>query len=141
MTTPPPEPPQEPPMGSGGGYPPPPPPPPPPGPPPPGVPGGGAAAVPQQNQKALWSMIAGILSLLCCGIIAGAVAIFLSLQAKKEIEASGGQQTGAGMAQAGLGPWNHWSHSDDRVDSVLDLHELTRLSAQRHCVGMERQCG
>jgi hypothetical protein len=47
-------------------------------------------------------MIAGILSLLCCGIIAGVIAIILSLQAKKEIEASGGQQTGAGMAQAGL---------------------------------------
>ena len=58
--------------------------------------------MPQQNQKALWSMIAGILSLLCCGVIAGAVAIILSMQAKKEIEASGGQQTGAGMAQAGL---------------------------------------
>ena len=94
MTTPPPEPP------SGGGYPPPPPPPPPPPGPPPGVPGG-AAAVPQQNQKAMISMILGIVGLCCCGLI-GIVAIVLSLQAKKEIEQSGGQQSGAGMAQAGL---------------------------------------
>jgi hypothetical protein len=64
--------------------------------------GAGGAAVPQQNQKALWSMIAGIVSLLCCGIIVGVVAIVLSMQAKKEIEASGGSQSGAGMAQAGL---------------------------------------
>jgi len=47
-------------------------------------------------------MIAGIVSLLCCGLIVGVVAIVLSMQAKKEIEASGGQQSGAGMAQAGL---------------------------------------
>lgn len=58
--------------------------------------------MPAQNQKALWGMITGIVSLLCCGIILGVVAIVLSLQAKKEIEASGGQQSGAGMAQAGL---------------------------------------
>jgi hypothetical protein len=64
--------------------------------------GGGAAAVPQQNQKALWSMITGIASLLCCGIVLGIVAIVLSMQSKKEIEASGGTQSGAGMAQAGM---------------------------------------
>jgi hypothetical protein len=46
-------------------------------------------------------MIAGIVGLCCCGLI-GIVAIVLSLQAKKEIESSGGRQTGAGMAQAGL---------------------------------------
>jgi len=63
---------------------------------------GGGAAVPAQNQKAMWSMIAGIVSLLCCGVILGIVAIILSIQGKKEIEASGGYQSGAGMAQAGL---------------------------------------
>ncbi len=46
-------------------------------------------------------MITGIVGLCCCGLI-GIVAIVLSLQAKKEIEQSGGQQTGAGLAQAGL---------------------------------------
>lgn len=102
MTTPPPEPPAD----QGGQYPPTPPTPPPPPPPPPGppmVPGaGGAAAVPQQNQKALISMILGIVGLVCCGLVAGVGAIILSVMAKKEIEASGGQQTGASMATAGM---------------------------------------
>ena len=59
--------------------------PPPPPPPPmqggPGMPGG--YAQPQTNQKAMWSMILGNL-------------------AKKEINASGGAQTGGGMATAGV---------------------------------------
>lgn len=57
--------------------------------------------MPQQNQKALWSMIIGIVGLVCCGL-AGIVAIILSVQSKKEIEASGGQQSGSGLATAGL---------------------------------------
>ena len=63
--------------------------------------------VPQQNQKALWSMITGIGSIplvLCCGLFGialGATAIVLGLNAKGEIARSGGMQTGAGMAQAG----------------------------------------
>ncbi|TCI99792.1 DUF4190 domain-containing protein [Aeromicrobium sp. IC_218] len=83
-----------PPYGSGGDVPP----------PPPGGYGygdGGYGAPPEQNKKALWSMILGIVGLLCCGI-AGIVAIVLSNTAKKEIAASGGRQTGAGMATAGL---------------------------------------
>ena len=63
--------------------------------------GGYGGGAPEQNKKALWSMILGIVGLLCCGV-AGVVAIVLSTQAKKEIEASGGRQTGAGMATAGL---------------------------------------
>jgi len=58
--------------------------------------------VPSSNQKALWSMILGIASLFCCGVITGAAAIILSQQAKREIAASGGMQTGAGQAQAGF---------------------------------------
>jgi len=105
-------PPPEQPDDSGSTPPPPPPPPPPPygtppaygAPPPPGYgyPAGGAYAVPQGNKKALWSMIVGILSLICCGIVTGIVAIVLSQQAKREIAASGGMQTGAGQAQAGF---------------------------------------
>jgi len=113
----PPPPPQEP--DDSGSIPPPPPPPPAPpygsapppygapqpgyGAPPPGYgyPGGGMA-VPSSNQKALWSMILGIVSLFCCGVITGIVAIVLAQQAKKEIAASGGMQTGAGQAQAGF---------------------------------------
>jgi Domain of unknown function (DUF4190) len=46
-------------------------------------------------------MICGIVSLVCCGLV-GIAAIILSVQGKKEIESSGGQQSGAGMATAGL---------------------------------------
>jgi hypothetical protein len=75
--------------------------PPPPGYQPPPAPGGYGAA-PEQNKKALWSMILGIVGLVCCGIFAGIPALILSSLAKKEIAASGGQQTGSGMATAGL---------------------------------------
>lgn len=79
---------------AGGDYPPP---------PPGGMPApGGHGMPPKQNKKALWSMILGIISPLCCGIVLGPVAIILSRQAKTEISASGGQQTGDGMATAGL---------------------------------------
>jgi uncharacterized protein DUF4190 len=96
------------------GAPPPPPPPygapPPPAPPyggpPPGYPpapgGYYGQPAPAANKKAMWSMIMGILSLICCGVVTGVVAIVLSQQAKREIAASGGMQTGAGQAQAGL---------------------------------------
>jgi hypothetical protein len=59
-------------------------------------------AVVQQNQKALFSLILGILSLICCGFVAGIPGAILGNMAKKEIEASGGVQSGAGMAQAGF---------------------------------------
>jgi len=58
--------------------------------------------VPQTNQKALWSMILGILGIVCCGIFAGIPALILGNSAKKEIAASGGAQTGDGMAKAGV---------------------------------------
>ena len=90
-------------------YPPPPPPPPggqPPPPPPPGQPYQPApqayAAAPPGNQKALISLILGIASLVCCGLIAGIPAAILGNMAKNEIAASGGTQGGAGMAQAGF---------------------------------------
>ncbi len=62
---------------------------------------GGSSPV-KRNDSALWSMVAGIVSLLCCGVLFGPVAIVLSRKATAEIAASGGRQTGAGMAQAGL---------------------------------------
>lgn len=46
-------------------------------------------------------MITGILGLLCCGPV-GIVSIILGISAKKEIETSGGTQTGGGMATAGI---------------------------------------
>jgi hypothetical protein len=71
-------------------------------PPPPPPPGAGGYAAPQTNQKALWSMILGILGVVCCGIFAGIPALILGNSAKKEIAASGGAQTGDGMAKAGV---------------------------------------
>jgi len=51
---------------------------------------------------ATWSLILGIVGLLCCGFFAGIPAMILAVQAKRQIAQSGGQQTGAGMATAGL---------------------------------------
>jgi putative exporter of polyketide antibiotics len=77
---------------------------PPPPPPPPGGYGqyGGGYAQPQTSKKAIWALVLGIVSLICCGLIAGIPALILGNSAKKEIAASGGAQTGAGMAQAGV---------------------------------------
>jgi hypothetical protein len=47
-------------------------------------------------------MILGIVSLVCCGLLAGIPAIILGHIAKNEIDASGGTQEGRGMAQAGF---------------------------------------
>ena len=83
------------------------PPPPPPGggqmpPPPPPIGNyGEPPAVPNKNSKALCAMISGIFSILCCGPL-GILALVLGLSAKKEIQASGGAQTGGGMATAGI---------------------------------------
>lgn len=81
----------------------PPPPPPPPSAPPPG-PGYGApqpGAVPENNKMAMWSMILGIVGLLCCGILTP-VALVLGIMARNQIQASGGRQGGSGMAMAGI---------------------------------------
>ena len=71
-------------------------------PPPPPEPGGYGYAAPQTNQKALWSMILGILSIVACGLLAGIPALILGSSAKKEIAAAGGAQSGEGMATAGV---------------------------------------
>jgi hypothetical protein len=78
-----------------GGYPPPP------GGFPPPAPGG-YGLPPETNKSAMWSLILGIISPLCCGIVLGPVAIALSRRGKTEIAYSRGQQTGDGMATAGL---------------------------------------
>lgn len=98
-----------------GSVPPPPPPPAGGGYPPPGAyppaPGGYEQPQAPGNQKALWSMILGIsalvTSIVCfcvyiAGIVLGVPAVILAVIAKREIEASGGQQSGAGQAKAGL---------------------------------------
>jgi hypothetical protein len=75
------------------------PPPPPPGYGPPG--GGGYGPPPGNNGKAVWSLVLGILGILCCGIL-GIPAIILGKQAQGEIDRSGGVQRGRGMATAGF---------------------------------------
>ncbi len=72
-------------------------------PPPPGAPqpyGYGGGAPQGTNKKALWSMILGILGLVCCGFFTGIPAIILSRSAKAEIARTGEQ--GSGMATAGF---------------------------------------
>lgn len=71
-------------------------------PPPPGAGGYGGYAQPATNKKAIWALVTGILSLVCCGIFAGIPALILGNSAKKEIAAAGGAETGGGMAQAGF---------------------------------------
>lgn len=73
-------------------------------PPPPDATGGYGYgyAQPKTNKKAVWSLVTGILGLICCGLVGGIPALILGNMAKKEIAASGGAETGAGMAQAGF---------------------------------------
>ncbi|WP_395658815.1 DUF4190 domain-containing protein [Nocardioides sp.] len=74
---------------------------PPPPPPQYGAPQPPYGGAPQKtNGKAIWSLVLGIVGLVCCGFIAGIPAIILGNMAKKEIDA--GQGTGRGMAQAGF---------------------------------------
>ena len=67
-----------------------------------GTPGYG---VPTNNGKAVGSLVCGIIGLLglsfCLGALIAIPAVILGPQAKREIAASGGTQTGEGMATAG----------------------------------------
>ena len=74
---------------------------PPPPPPQYGAPQPPYGGAPQKtNGKATWALVLGIISVLCCGLLAGIPAIILGNMAKKEIDA--GQGSGRGMAQAGF---------------------------------------
>jgi hypothetical protein len=61
---------------------------------------------PTTNTKATASLVTGIATLVlswCCGFgIAGVVPIVLGVKARNEIRASGGRQSGDGMALAGI---------------------------------------
>lgn len=52
------------------------------------------------NKKAVWSLVLGILGVLCCGFFTGIPALILGNMARKEIDV--GQGAGRGMATAGL---------------------------------------
>ena len=72
-------------------------------PPPPGYgqPSPYGAPVPQgTSSKAVWSLVLGILGILCCGFITGIPALLLGRSAQREIAQTG--QGGAGMAKAGF---------------------------------------
>ena len=105
-------PPGAPPPPTGGSEPPPPPPAAPPPPPPPtgGMqvpppPSGGyqpvVGAPAPTDSSATVSLVLGILSLFCCGIILGPIAYFVGNSARQRILASGGAIGGEGMANAG----------------------------------------
>lgn len=69
-------------------------------PPPPGGGMGGAPAPPPTNGKATGSLVASVLGFFCgIGFIVG---LILGYSARKEIQASGGQQGGEGLATAGI---------------------------------------
>ncbi|WP_332641882.1 DUF4190 domain-containing protein [Aeromicrobium sp.] len=74
-------------------------------PPSPGTPSASEAVL-QQNKKASWSLVLGIIGLLglCCTIggFLGIPAVVLGILGRSEIEASNGTQTGSGMAIAGI---------------------------------------
>ena len=57
---------------------------------------------PQNEPLAMWAMISGILSLVCCGCIAGLPAIVMGHMSLGKIAKSGGVLGGKGMAMAGL---------------------------------------
>ncbi len=67
-------------------------------PPPPAAPiGGGSTA---KNSLGVWSLVLGIVSILCCGLIAGIPAIILGLNSKKAGEA--GLATNGNLGQIGF---------------------------------------
>lgn len=59
-------------------------------------------APPPNDPKAIWSMVLGILSVLCCGIFAGIPAVILGHISHSNIKKSHGVLKGDGMAIAGL---------------------------------------
>ena len=56
----------------------------------------------RKSDTARNALICGILSIFCCGIILGPIAIVLALNARKEIAKGRGALSGDGMATAGL---------------------------------------
>jgi len=57
---------------------------------------------PSRNQKAVWSLILGVLGIWPLMFVGSIVALVLGRMAKSEIRQAGGAQTGLGMAKAGV---------------------------------------
>jgi Domain of unknown function (DUF4190) len=62
--------------------------------------GAGYGVVPRPSTKATVALILSIVGLLLCPLLFSLIGLVLASQAKREIAASGGSLTGAGMAQA-----------------------------------------
>ncbi|MSW46635.1 MAG: DUF4190 domain-containing protein [Actinobacteria bacterium] len=60
------------------------------------------AQVAPSSNEAIWSLVLGILSITCLGLIAGIPAVILGSIAKRKIAESGGVIRGQGLATAGL---------------------------------------
>jgi hypothetical protein len=61
----------------------------------------GVAAPPTDSQATV-SLVLGILSVFCCGIVLGPVALFMGNASRRRIDASGGAVGGYGLATAGM---------------------------------------
>lgn len=59
-------------------------------------------AMKQTSAGAVWSLVLGILSMVCLGPLAAIPAIICGHTSRTKIRASGGRLTGDGMALAGL---------------------------------------
>jgi type II secretory pathway pseudopilin PulG len=59
-------------------------------------------APPPNDKKAVWSMVLGILSVVCCGLLAGIPAVILGHISHSNIKKSGGALKGEGLAITGL---------------------------------------
>jgi thiol-disulfide isomerase/thioredoxin len=71
--------------------------------PPPGYgPGYGPSPYAQTDGRATASMVLGILSLVCAGLLTGVPAVILGFMARGDIARSEGAKTGAGLALAGI---------------------------------------
>lgn len=70
-----------------------------------GQPPYGAYGYPQPRRTpgtAVWALVLGIASIVCCGLFTGIPAIIVGRSAMKEIDRSGGTKDGRGLAQAGF---------------------------------------
>ena len=65
-------------------------------------PGGGLPAVKRSDGLAIASLVTGIVSLVCCGLVTGVPAIVMGLVSRNRIARSAGALGGRGMAVAGV---------------------------------------
>lgn len=67
----------------------------------PGAPGAPGTPVAKDNKQALWSLILGILGIVCCGLLAP-VAWYMGRKEVQAVDAGQSAQENRGMAMAGM---------------------------------------